>query len=184
MKPLNIILLGRSGSGKGTQAKFLAREFGFKRIATGSLLRKVIKKGGFLGRKLDQAVKKGKLAPTWLVEFLWLRELFKVDPKQGVIFDGSPRKLEEAKFLDDALAWIDRKNLLVLFINISRKEALRRLLKRGRKDDSPRAINKRLDWFNKDVMSVVKHYKKTAKLIRINGQQSIEGVFKEIKSFL
>ncbi len=180
MEPLNIILLGRSGSGKGTQGKLLAKKFSLKYVGTGHLLRFLAKEKNFLSKRLREDLNRGKLAPTWLVQYLWLMELKKVKPKQGIIFDGTPRKLKEAKFLDVVLDWFGRKSLLVFLIDISRREALRRLLKRARKDDTRYAIDKRLDWFDNDVMPIVRYYEKTGRLMKINGEQSIEGVFREI----
>ncbi len=181
---LNIILLGRAGSGKGTQGKFLAKEFGLKYISSGSLFRTLAKKNTPLGKKIKEILTKGGLQPGWLAFWLWVNELKKIDFSKGIILDGASRRLEEAKLLDEVFTWLGRKNLLVLLIDISPKEALRRLLKRARVDDAPSAINKRLEWFNKEVMPVVRYYKKTGRLIKINGQQSREKVFKEIKSFL
>lgn len=188
MKPMNIILLGRSGSGKGTQGKLLAKEFGLEYISSGNLFRALAKEDTLIGKKVKEILMEGGLQPDWLAFWLWVNELKKIYLSRGIILDGASRRLEEAKLLDKVFEWLGRLNLKVFLINISRKEALGRLLKRGlkrgRKDDTRQAINKRLDWFNKETMSVVRYYKKTGRLIRINGEQSVEEVFKEIKSFL
>jgi len=189
-QPLNIILLGRAGSGKGTQGKFLAKELGLKYISSGSLFRTLAKENTPLGKKIKEILIKGGLQPDWLAFWLWVNELKRIDPSWGIILDGASRRLEEAKLLDKVFAWLGRTNLRVFLIHISPKEVIRRLLKRGRKDDSLRrddtrqGILRRLDWFEEEVMPVVRYYKKTGRLIKINGQQSKEEVFKEIKSFL
>ena len=179
-KPLNIIPLGRSGSGKGTQAKLLAEKFNLKHLSSGDLFRTLASQDTFIGRKTHQTLKEGGLFADWFAFWLWVNELIKLDPSQGVILDGASRRLEEARLLDKVFTQIERPNLKVLLIDISRQEALKRMLKRGRIDDTPRVIKERLDWFDKDVIPSVRYYEKTGRLIRINGEQSREGVFKEI----
>jgi len=179
-KPFNIIPLGRSGSGKGTQAKLLAKGFGLKHISSGDLFRTLAQNDTFIGRQTKETLKRGELFADWFAFWIWVNELIKLDPSQGVILDGASRRLEEAKLLDKVFIQIKRPNLKVLFIDISRQEALKRMLKRGRKDDIPRVVEKRLDWFDKNVVPSVKYYEKTGRLIRINGEQSTEDVFKEI----
>ncbi len=214
-KPLNIILLGISGSGKGTQAKKLIERFNLKYIGTGELLRNFSQKDNFAARKIRDELKKGNLAPTWFAFYLWLDELVSVPEDQGVIFDGSPRKMQEAEFIDEVLEWYERDNVKVLFIEVSEEEVLRRISKRrvcegcgknfivndpneqnliceecGGKlvvrmeDQDKNAIRRRLEWFKKEVMPVVEHYKKKGNLIVINGEQSIDDVFAEILSKL
>ncbi len=208
-KPLNIILLGISGSGKGTQAAKLVKKFNLKYIGTGELLRSFVKKESFAAQKLKSELKKGNLVPTWFAFYLWLDELMKVPAHQGVIFDGSPRKMQEAKFLDEVLSWYERDNVKVLFIKVSEQEVLNRISKRrvcsecgeifiidddSKKecekcggelvmrieDQDKEAVFKRMQWFKEEVMPVIEHYKKKGNLIIINGEQPIEDVFQEI----
>lgn len=179
-QPLNIILLGRAGSGKGTQGKFLAKELGLKYISSGSLFRTLAKENTPLGKKIKEILIKGGLQPDWLAFWLWVNELKRIDPSWGIILDGASRRLEEAKLLDKVFTQIERPNLKVLLIDISRQEALERMIKRGRIDDTPRVIKERLDWFDKDVIPSVRYYEKTGRLIRVNGEQSREEVFNEI----
>ena len=177
---MTIIPLGRSGSGKGTQAKLLVKEFGLKHISSGDLFRRLAEKDTFVGRKTKETLKKGGLFADWFAFWLWVNELINLDPSCGVILDGASRRLEEAKSLDKVFSQLERPNLKVILIDVSRQEAMKRLLGRARKDDNCQVIKKRLDWFDKDVMPSVRYYEKTGRLIRINGEQSIEGVFKEI----
>ena len=184
-----IILLGKSGSGKGTQADLLIQEFGLKHVSTGTLLRKRCKKKDFLGRKLKSIMASGGLVPTPLVFHLWLHELesFHKDKKcRGVVMEGSPRKLYEAWMLKETLDFYGwSKNVRVFHIAISDREALRRLLKRGRSiDDQTEAIKNRLFWFKKEVKPAVSFYKKEGVLFDINGEQSVENVYKEIRKKL
>lgn len=213
-----IILLGRSGSGKGTQAKLLQEKFNLYYIGSGDLLRRRFKRNDFTGSKLKETLNKGGFAPTAVIAKLWFDrwEYLKNEPKfNGFIVDGSPRKILEAYLIDQTLEWYEwEKFAKILFIDISRREALNRLTKRricvkcarlipyigefknlkkcdkcdgklkNRADDTPKAINGRLDSFEKEVMPVINYYKKQRKLIRINGEQSIEDVFEDIIKYI
>lgn len=188
-----IILLGKSGSGKGTQAYLLVKKFGLKHLSTGALLRKRCEKKDFLGGKLKNILTRGGLVPTPLVFHFWLHALenFRKDKKcKGVVIEGSPRKLYEAWMLKETLDFYNWGNgVRAVHIAISDKEALKRLLKRGRPiDDQIKAIKSRLLWFKKEVMPTISFYKKEGILSEINGEQSVENVHKEIlrklKTFL
>lgn len=214
MKPLIFIILGRPGSGKGTQAKLLVKKFGLEYFGSGDALRERRKVQDFSGRKLRKVMKKGKLVPSFIIAKLWIDAFEKLRQKRkfkGLVCDGSPRKIIEAELFDGALDWYGwQERAKVILIDISPKEALNRLTKRRickncgrlipwigefkkmkkcdkcggplitRPDDKPAAIKKRLEEFKKEVIPVVNHYKKQGKLIRINGEQSIEDVFKSI----
>lgn len=128
--PLNLIMLGRSGSGKGTQAQELAREFDLEYIGTGDLLRKFSERKNAAARRMKETMAQGKLAPSWMPFFIWMEKLAYTDAHKGVLFDGSPRMLGEAITLDEVLEWFERKNIKVILIDISRDTAHRRLMKR------------------------------------------------------
>lgn len=180
-----ISLLGRSGCGKDTQAALLEQKFGYAILSTGVLFRALAQEPTAAGKRVAALLEKGDLPPGWLAEFLWTRWLLeKKSLPEHLIFNGAPRRLDEAKELDEVLDFFERVDLGVLLIDISRAEAKRRLLKRGRADDDERAINERLDWFEKDVLPVIDYYERSSRLVRINGQQPIEDVFKEILSKL
>lgn len=187
-----IALLGKPGSGKGTQAELLEKKFPFEHISTGELLRKRAKKHDFIAKRLREIMETGGLVPTPSVFQLWmpkLEHLRKQKKFQGLVFDGSPRKLYEAQMLDELLQLYDwDRNFKILHLVISDKEALRRLLKRGRSDDDKKDILYRLRVFKKEVLPALSYYKKKGEVVEINGEQSIENVHKEIlrklKTFL
>ena len=129
-----IIILGPPGSGKGTQAKLLVKKFKLEYFGSGDALRSRQKAGDFTGKKLIKVMNCGELVPSFVVSKLWMDKLEKFCQRKkikGFVFDGSPRKVIEAKFFDEALIWYElQKNVKVIFINISRKESLGRLTKR------------------------------------------------------
>lgn len=209
-----IVILGKPGSGKGTQMRMLVKKFKLEFFGSGNALRKRQKVNDFTGKKLTEVMKKGELVPSFVVSKLWIDELeslSKIKKIKGFIIDGSPRKKMEASLFDEALDWYNwEKNLRVIFINISKKESFDRLAKRKqcescgiivpwskavkdikkcsdcgskllvRADDNPEGIKRRLEKFKKEVLPVISHYRKNKKLIEINGEQSIDKVFKEI----
>lgn len=128
--PLNLIILGRSGSGKGTQAQMLAHKFDLEYIGTGDLLRKFSERENIAARRMKETMAQGKLAPSWMPFFIWMEKLAYTDVSKGVLFDGSPRMLAEAATLDEVLDWFERKNTKAVLIDISRDIAKQRLMKR------------------------------------------------------
>ena len=210
-KPLNILLLGLSGSGKGTQAKLLAEKYNLKHLQTGEILRNIAKSGSEFGKRIAEVINRGEFVPyQWILEIA-REEIRKLDENQGVVFEGFSRKLPEVKELYKILAKYNRKLDYVFLINISDKEAIRRLSKRRickkchrlfivgvtinenetkcpdcggeiyrRSDDTLEGIKKRLAEFKKETQPVIEFFKERGDLIVINGEQSIEEVFKEI----
>lgn len=210
-KPLNIIVLGRSGSGKGTQAKLLCDKFSLEYIGTGVILRDFAERDNIASKKVKRDLAEGKLVPTWMAFFLWMEKLSQTPEDKGVLFDGSPRKLSEAELLGDVLEWYDRNLVRVVLIDISREEAIKRMINRRvcskcgrsfyvshdsgdvkcaycggdmmiRPEDNPQAIEKRLNWFDDEVSKSIDYYEKKGILIRINGEQPIEKVFQDMIS--
>jgi adenylate kinase len=132
-KPLNFVLIGRSGCGKGTQAELLIERFGnFCHISTGDLFRDLSKQGTDTAIKVKKVVESGGLPIDDLATTLWMHEIaYKVMEDQGIMADGFPRRINEAKSLDKFLEFLERKeNTYFILIDISRQEAFGRLTKR------------------------------------------------------
>jgi adenylate kinase len=186
MKPKIIFFVGRSGCGKGTQIDFLKKETGFALVNTGDLLRKRAESEDFLGKKIKEIMLKGGLIPTPLVFSVWMPLLVEFYEKgvSGIIFDGNPRKLYEGYMLEEVFALFDWEDVTFYHLKISEDEARKRLLKRGRNDDIEEDIKERMDWFKKEVEPVINHYREKGLLIEIDGEQSIENVWKDIKENL
>lgn len=180
-KTFTLVLLGRPGCGKGTQAKMLARDFGLKILGTGALLRRFVERDTTpLCTRLRKEMAKGNLMPSWLVFFVWMKELIKTSLSQGVLFDGSPRKIAEAELIDEVLEWLGRPQLFAVELVISEQEAAIRLRKRGRSDDTPRAILERLSSFERAVRPVIERYRRNGNVLRVNGEQPPKKVFRDI----
>ncbi|MBI2068952.1 MAG: nucleoside monophosphate kinase [Candidatus Yanofskybacteria bacterium] len=182
-KPLNLILFGRSGSGKGTQAELLAKHFkGMLHISTGDLFRNLAEQETDAGVRIKEVLDRGGLPFDQMATTLWMHEIsYKLKKGQSLLCDGLPRRFNEAENLYDFLSWLERiENTKALVIEISREEAMKRLLKRARSDDDKNAINQRLDWYEDRVVPAINFFKDKGLIITINGEQSVEDVFKEI----
>lgn len=182
-KPSNVILIGRSGSGKGTQAELLEERFSyFYRLATGDLFRDLAKRDTDTGKRIKKILDEGGLPMDDLATTMWMHNLaYNLKEGQGLLADGFPRRLSEAKSLDVFLEFLERiNNSYFILIDISREEAFRRLKARGRADDTSEAITGRMNYYEEKVVGVVEYYKKHDRLTVINGEQSILGVHKDI----
>ncbi len=188
-EPKAFIFIGRSGCGKGTQVelfkKIIEEKTGAQTIhvETGSLLRGFVKTPSYTGQKTKEIIETGSLMPESIVIGLWVGHLMtNFTGKENLIFDGAPRKIQEAILLDGTLKFYGIKNYKVMYIDVGREWATKRLLARGRKDDTEEGINKRMDWFENDVIPCIDFFKKDkeCEVFSINGEQSVEEVHAEI----
>ncbi|MDD5738394.1 MAG: nucleoside monophosphate kinase [Candidatus Pacebacteria bacterium] len=132
-KPINFVLIGRSGCGKGTQAKLLQEHFGnLFYISTGKAFRKIAEYDTQVGHKIKELLNGGGLPFDDLATMLWMSDItYNLKEDQGFCLDGAPRRLEEAKALDSFLEYLERKeSTMIILLDISRKEAFDRLTKR------------------------------------------------------
>ena len=183
--PLDLLLLGVQGSGKGTQAKRLAAEYGLEHLSTGDMLRQAIAEGNELGRKVKPILEAGDLVPDDLMIELIRKRLEAPEAAVGFILDGFPRTMAQADALDSMLAEIDRPLSVVLELQVPDDVAIQRLRKRaveeGRSDDTPEAIANRIDLYHRETKPLVSHYRLAGNLVGIHGDRSENEVFSEIQ---
>ena len=122
-----IILLGAPGAGKGTQAVIVARELNLAHIASGDLFRQAVEQGTELGTQAKSYMEKGELVPDEITIQMILERISAPDCESGVILDGFPRNLRQAKALDKALTEQAKTIDKVVYIRVSEEELLRRL---------------------------------------------------------
>ncbi len=185
------IFLGRSGCGKGTQANLLIEhlcKIGDKdcktlHIESGALIREFSLGDSYTQKETKAVMESGLLIPEAVIVSLWMNYLannFTSD--ENIVFDGTPRKLRESQLLDDALKFYKFEKPTVVCVNVSRDWSKKRLEGRARKDDTLEAIERRLEWYETDVVPVINYYKDSSyyNVIDVNGEQPIEDVQKEI----
>jgi adenylate kinase len=183
--PLDVLLLGVQGSGKGTQAKRLASEYDIAHLSTGDMLRKAIADGTELGRRVKPILEAGDLVPDDLMIELIRDRIQSPETAGGFILDGFPRTMAQADALDAMLAEIDRPLSVVLELQVPDDVAIERLRKRavdeGRSDDTPEAISNRIDLYHRETKPLVSHYRLAGNLVGIHGDRSENEVFAEIQ---
>lgn len=171
----NIILFGPPGSGKGTQAKMLASLLNSQHLSVGKILREAIKDKHPLSKNLQKAMFKGDLVDDRIVNKIISEQ---IKTKCSFIFDGYPRNLKQAKFLDKI---IDPKKIKVFCLDVSEKETLTRLSLRSRDDDSQENVKRRWKTYKKSTELLFNYYKKDNRLKIVNGEGEIEEIFNNLK---
>jgi len=184
------LFFGRSGCGKGTQAKLL-REFlennGKKvvYIETGQGLRDFTsqKRGNYVADKVSTTIMGGVFLPPFMPIWIWTSALIdRFTGKEDVILDGLARHILEATILDGALRYLEMKNIFVIEMDVSDDWSKERMLARHRSDDAEEEIKRRLDAFETSVRPVLEFFEKEQgyNYLKINGMQPIEAVHNEI----
>ena len=184
----NLVIFGAPGSGKGTQSENLINHYGLFHISTGDVLRSHIKRGTELGKTASAYINDGKLIPDELMINI-LENVLEENPEKtekGVIFDGFPRTIEQAKALKEMLEKRDANVNIVIGLDVPEDELVTRLLKRGqesgRSDDNLETIKKRLDVYHNQTSPLREYYINEGNYAAINGLGSIEQIFEDIKA--
>jgi adenylate kinase len=182
---VNILLLGPQGSGKGTQAKRLAEEYGLVHIATGDILRGAMEEGSDLGDRVREYYERGEFAPDDLMIELIRKRLSASGASEGFILDGFPRNMAQAEALDKMLRDIGKPLDVVFELQLSDEECLKRMEKRaaeeGRTDDTPEAMRKRLELYHTETEPLVEYYRVRGNLVGIHADRTIPQVFAELQ---
>ena len=204
---MNLILLGAPGAGKGTQAEMLAAKLQIPTISTGNMLREAMANGSDLGKQVKQCMDEGRLVSDELVLGIVAERTAKPDCQNGFILDGVPRTLAQAKALDEMGIRLDHVVSLEIDDAVieGRMTGRRVCPKCGasyhitanppkkndtcdqcgegliiRKDDAPETVRNRLKVYHESTEVLKDYYAAQDKLRKIEGNQSIEGAFKDI----
>lgn len=186
--PLNVLMLGPQGAGKGTQAKRISVEYAVPHVASGEILRAEMAAGTELGLRVKDVYDRGDLVSDDLMIELIHNRLEQPDTESGFILDGFPRTTVQAEALDSILADIGRAFSVVFALQISDEVAFERLRRRaaieGRADDTDTAIRRRLDNYHRETEPLIEYYRIRGNLVPIHGDGSENEVFAEIQRAL
>lgn len=177
-QPLNIILLGDPAAGKATHGKFLEKKYRMYNLDMGRELRalehnKTLRKKYRLNETLDS----GKLTPTKLVRNLLHHRIHATTNQQGILFNGTPKMLGEAKLVAKWLRIEKRQNTLFVYLSIPLSETMRRMTSRKtyykgkfskRPDDNNTALKNRIAYYKKNITQVVKYFKTLFPFVKIS----------------
>ncbi len=180
--------MGRPGSGKETQARLLGSKTGFGVFSTGEKFRELREHRDALGQRVKEAYDTGKLLPVWFATYLFENALFKLSPETGIIFEGTGRALEEAQLFHEVVQWLGR-DYIVINLDISEEEAMKRQLSRAKsgnrpESDSAEKVKVRFDEYRNQTALALTFFEGKEKVIRIEGERSIEEIHADVCSRL
>ena len=182
---MNLILLGKPGAGKGTQASLLAQRFNLQHFSTGALFRRHLKENTDLGKKIQSFMHSPNLIHDEIVNEVVNEECERLY-HSNIIFDGYPRTIDQARHLDSYL-----RNPIdyIFFLAVSDNTALERVAKR--QQENPRSENNseerrigRLKEYETLTIPVVRYYLNAGKLTTIGGEGKISGISKKLVSIM
>ena len=185
---MNIILFGPPGAGKGTQSKFLVTKLKNLQVSTGDILRDEIKKNSDIGQHITNNMNEGKFVSDEIVNALIKKIIDDPHKKDKLIFDGYPRTLSQAKYLDLLLDNSNQKINHIFFLNVNKDTIIERIEKRkileDRSDDNTDTILRRYDTYMETTRPVLDYYSMNPNFHEINGRQEIDQITKEIEAFI
>jgi adenylate kinase len=178
----NLILFGPPGSGKGTQSEKLIVRYGLKHLSTGDLLRSEIRRQTALGLEAKNFMDKGQLVPDEVVIGMISSALDENPDASGFLFDGFPRTSAQAEALDKLLDLKETSIGVMLALDVTEEELVKRLLKRGetsgRSDDNnEQVIRARITEYRNKTEAVADYYRQFNKVVMVKGEGTIEEIF-------
>ncbi|MEM1429052.1 MAG: adenylate kinase [Pseudomonadota bacterium] len=184
-RPVNLILLGPPGAGKGTQADFLVQKHGLVQLSTGDMLREAKQSGTALGRRVAEVMERGALVTDDIVVGL-IEEKLSDEGTNGFIFDGFPRTLAQAGALDDLLNKTGKRLDVVIEMQVDDAVLVQRILNRAeearaagqpvRADDNAETVTARLKAYHEQTAPLIAFYEGRGQLARVDAMGEIAAV--------
>ncbi len=180
------VIFGPPGSGKGTQAARIEREFQLKHLSTGEILRAEVAHGSEVGKDVARIMAAGDLVPDEVIVTIVRKRLPDAEAGRGVLLDGFPRTLEQARALDEMLSSEGHRVDFVIALEVPEEELVDRILhraaKEGRPDDTREAIEERMREYHKLTEAVLEHYRKQGVPVKVViGTGDPDEVFERIR---
>ena len=173
-------MLGGPGSGKGTQLQRLGKALNLPGISVGEILRDAIAKNTFIGAKAKAYVERGDLVPDEImIQFMRLR-LLQEDVNKGWLLEGYPRTAFQAEELEFLLEDFQQNLSGAIYLKLDEAIELERSLSRGRPDDTPEIVRRRIQGFQERSAPILEYYARRGKLIVVNAEGTPDAVEAEI----
>ena len=176
----HLLFLGAPGAGKGTQADLLSKTNSYLHLSTGELLRKEIEIDSNLGRQVKDIINRGELVNDELVLKI-VRQNLDNNNNNGWILDGYPRNLSQANSLNEVLIEINQPLDVVFYLDIPEEVLIKRLLLRGRKDDTEETIRTRVDIYKKTTEPLIQYFEDLSLLEYIDADRDLKTISSDIK---
>ena len=211
---MNLILFGPPGAGKGTQAQYLVKKFNYFQLSTGNLLRNEIENKTNIGNQISELIGRGEMVTDEIVDNLILNIVKNKIYENKIIFDGYPRNLYQAKNLTKILKENNQEINLIIFLNLNRVDAIKRIENRvtcskcnktfnriidseeiakrkccsnymtKRTDDKTETIIKRYDTYMDITKPVLDYYSSNPNFMEIDGSLKIDQISSKIDEFV
>ena len=180
------IIFGPPGSGKGTQAARIEEEFRLAHLSTGAILRAEVSRGTEIGKEVGRIMAAGDLVPDDIIVSIVRQRLPESEAGPGVLLDGFPRTLEQARALDEMLAEEGHRVDFVIALDVPEEVLVKRILHRaaveGRADDTKEAIAERMHEYHKLTEAVLDYYRKKGVRVEVvDGMGDPDAVFERIR---
>ncbi len=173
---IRVVLLGPPGVGKGTQGQRLAAGAGVPVISTGEMLREAVAKQTPLGIKAKVQMDTGQLVPDDVIIGIVRERTLQPDALRGFVLDGFPRTVPQADALESTLKERGLELHAVLSLSAPEDELAKRMLLRGRSDDSTETVRKRLQVYREQTAPLIEYYRRLDRLREINGVGSMDEI--------
>ena len=161
---MRIVMLGGPGSGKSTYTEYLIKHFDITHIYPGGMLRKEVEKNTEIGQQVKDIISKGQFVPNQIVLDLISKKV-EESPK-GYVLDGWPRYMQQVEDMQKVEIGYD----YAVFLNVSKEEVMRRLLARGRADDTEEIINDRIALYKKETGPVIEYFRNKPGFIEVQAE--------------
>ena len=161
---MRIVMLGGPGSGKSTYTEYLIKHFNITHIYPGGMLRKEVEKGSEIGKQVKSIIDRGEFVPNQIVLDLITKKV--EQSPQGYVLDGWPRYMQQVEDMEKAEIGYD----YAVFLDVSREEVMRRLLARGRADDTEEIIGNRIELYKKETGPVIEYMRKRPGFLEIKAE--------------
>lgn len=179
--PLNLVILGRQGSGKGTQSALLVEALGCVHLSTGDVLRAAASAGTELGLQAKAVMDSGGLVSDHIMVGIVAERLASDDiVSHGVLLDGFPRTADQADALVSILADLQQQLTMAINVDVPVDAVTDRMMQRGRADDTAEAISRRLELYEQQTAPLLDWFSERKLLVTVDGLGTVEEVFSRI----